>query len=383
MNKIGLLTYCKDNYGSVLQCYSTINYLSKNGYRCDYVVEKESKNLFLSIQRYFRLLIKSFRYPNFFKDKLENKKTTKISNSVLDPVSKRKIDYFIQSNISMREYTYKELKEIAKTEEYSYFITGSDQVWNPTLGLKKSYYLQFAPKNKRISLAPSFGVSNIPNYYKKELRNYIAEIPYLSVREEEGKEIIMGLTNRNAKRICDPVVLTSKSDWVKFASESQIKETKYIFVHFLNEINEKAIIDINEYASKYNLKIVTFAYHQPSFSKLVDLKFINGGPQDYVNLINRAAYVFTDSFHTTMFSIILNTNFYTYERAYTHSNSQQSRIVNLLKRYSLIDRFITNENTIREESIEYNSVNKIVINERNAAIDYLKTALHMSEEERL
>ena len=41
MNKIGLLTYCKDNYGSVLQCYSTINYLSKNGYRCDYVVEKE------------------------------------------------------------------------------------------------------------------------------------------------------------------------------------------------------------------------------------------------------------------------------------------------------------------------------------------------------
>lgn len=375
MTKIGLLTFGNGNYGSALQCYSTINFLKENGFSCDYIIEKKDKNLMANVQRYLKLLSKTIIYPNFFKDKIENRKTINLAKNILDPISESKIDHFMKEYITSSEYTYSQLKKIARTKEYAYFITGSDQVWNPTIGFKKSYYLQFAPKNKRISFSPSFGVSEIPSYYKKEIKKYLNEIPYLSVREEEGKRIIKELTNRDAARLCDPVVLSSRSDWIKFSNDSKFSETEFIFVHFLNDINELAITKINEFSEKSNLKIITFAYHQESFNRLNNPVFLNGDPQDYVYLINHAKYVFTDSFHTTMFSIILNKDFFTFERSYLSSKSQQSRVVNLLKRYSLLDRLITSSDAIKDEKIDFSYANRINVREREVAIEYLNRAL--------
>ena len=59
------------------------------------------------------------------------------------------------------------------TNDIQYYITGSDQVWNPVFAGKEYQFLCFAPKNKRFSFSASFGVDSIPDskieYYRKRL----------------------------------------------------------------------------------------------------------------------------------------------------------------------------------------------------------------------
>jgi len=80
---------------------------------------------------------------------------------------------------------------------YDYFVTGSDQVWNPDYIRNSSiYFLTFAPGKKRIAYSPSFGISHIPPEYLEDYKLWLSEMASLSVREEAGADIIRNLTGR-------------------------------------------------------------------------------------------------------------------------------------------------------------------------------------------
>ena len=92
--------------------------------------------------------------------------------------------------------------------------------------------------------------------------------------------------------------------------------------------------------------------------------------------IDRASYVMTDSFHTTLFSIYFNTSFFTFHRQYTHNAKQTSRISNLLTLYGCEERFVADMATFIEildsdlpDSFEIRD------KERQKLIGYLKKAL--------
>ena len=52
---------------------------------------------------------------------------------------------------------------------FTAFVCGSDQIWNPYFRTNSMIeFLQFAPEHKRIALAPSFGVSSLPERRKRE-----------------------------------------------------------------------------------------------------------------------------------------------------------------------------------------------------------------------
>ena len=81
---------------------------------------------------------------------------------------------------------------------------------------------------------------------------------------------------------------------------------------------------VKEIAEKENLKVVELRYNKRLFSK-GHIQILSAGIEDFLSLIYNARYVITNSFHGTLFSILLEKNFYTVK-----INGVNSRIENIL-----------------------------------------------------
>lgn len=340
MSKIGIITLYKDNFGSILQCFSIYSYLSSLGHDCSILQITYSKSIKRKIKKVSVLAYKSIRYKKYYTDKLQQKRIHKESLSLISKETKQKMDEFVQCEFKIEVCDEKELKKL--NHIFDFFITGSDQVWN---GYDNFRYLTFADKNKKISLAPSFGSSQIKKYDEEYIKKAIEDFNFLSVREESGARIIKELIGRDAIRLSDPTVLLTKKDWIAF-SEKGISEDNYIFVHFLNKPNNTAISLINEYIAQSECIAVCVCNNFVEYEQLSSRKFIDINPYDYVSLIADAKCVFTDSFHTTLFSLYLETQFYTFERQYLTDTPQNARIIDLLDRLDMRNRFVTEKTNI-------------------------------------
>lgn len=372
MNKVGLVTLYRNNFGSILQCYATKKYLENKGYTCDILSYKESK-VNQKVKNIFYNLYRSVRFKGYFNFKYKMKESFKVDLSILHNETIYKMNKFVDEVLKPCDYTWNELKKIGNDSEYKAFIVGSDQVWNISSGMTKGYYLEFCPKHKRVSLAPSFGISTIPSFYEAKVKKGLKGFNVLSVREETGCEIIKKIDGREAIRLPDPTILLTKNDWKFFSLNSSIKiKDKYILLHFLNKPNETALKIINEISEKNNLKVIILSYYYANFERLKNIELYEADPYDYVKLIDEAEYVFTDSFHTTLFSINLEKLFYTFHRQYSHNCVQSSRIVDLLQRYSLSNRLIESyDQFIAVNKLEMIIQSQKLIYERNKIENYL------------
>ena len=342
-NRIGLVTFFRNNYGSTLQCYATKMFLQKNGYECDVLYDysygyEKLKN---RIKYLSKIALYSFRYRGFSKNRIEIKRSE--SKPGLSKESKFQIDWFCETVLRPRGLEYGLLKDKRFANEYDYFIAGSDQIWGGGYLVQPFMFLEFAPDKKKIALCPSFGTDTIKKFNRKHFKKSISKFSRLSVREKSGQKIISELTGLEVPILSDPVMLLDADEWHDFAKNSSVKHQKYIFAHFLGIPNEHIIQFINQIALEFDLNIICFANNYSVYDTLKAYTFVDGTPYDYVSLIENASFVFTDSFHTSHFSIIFNRNFYTFERNYGHKNKQSTRIHNLLSTYECSERFFKDD----------------------------------------
>ena len=123
--------------------------------------------------------------------------------------------------------------------------------------------------------------------------------------------------------------------------------------------------------SLYSFFFVCFSYGYEEYSIFSKITHLDGGPQEYVSLIRDASYICTDSFHSSVFSIIMHKRFYTFPRQHLHKSPQSSRITDLLTRYDLEDRYVKSGIIPEEDSINWNAVDTTMENERIAFRKYL------------
>ena len=364
--KVGICTlYTGYNYGSALQAYSLKKYVESLGFNCDIIKLSGSlingrdfrmKKAFITL---FRMFLYSNNKKNAIKSFSQNNKNAINSNTI------KLFDRFYDEKIIPVFLSYRKLKKIAKSDLYSYFICGSDQIWNSTaFYVDPFYYLNFSPSNKKIAYAPSFGRDYVPNYNKKIISNFLNKIPNLSVREESGKKIIKDIIDKEAIVCLDPTFLTSKEEWI---SEFNIKEKKknYILVYFLNEPSKKASNFIKKLSSLSDLDIIYIG------SGIKNNTY--AGPIEFLEYICNATYIITDSFHGVAFSIIFKKDFWVFERKYKTEN-QSTRIINILQKLDLDNRFEPDD-TIINEKINYKNVNLLINREIECSKKYLRNAL--------
>jgi len=97
--------------------------------------------------------------------------------------------------------------------DFDYFCVGSDQIWNPGVVQNNDFFfLNFAPPEKTFSFAASMGTTYIPEQYKNTYMTGLSKIGFLSVRENDVKEFIQKLINRNSTVLLDPTLLIDKSE---------------------------------------------------------------------------------------------------------------------------------------------------------------------------
>ena len=340
MKKIALIVcYHIKNYGSVLQSYATQKLIEKENlvYECiNYHKKKNLKFLWKNFLRCFNivllktklLIIKKQIYIKFFNKKLGKQiiERDKIFNQ------------FIEQNFKLSpQYNgYEELKK--SSSNYDAFVLGSDQVWNP-MNLGNNYYtLNFVPDNiPKITYAPSFGVSKIPSYQIKKTQQYLNRIDFLSVREQSGKKIIKELIGKDVPVVLDPTLMLTIDEWRQLYPQERLIKEKYILCYFLGD-NLQHREWANQIKEKTGFKIVILP-HMDQIVKIDfhfgDIKYFMAGPKEFLNLIQNAEMICTDSFHGTVFSILNQKQFLVFHRYRTtkksSTNSRIASLLNLLK----------------------------------------------------
>ena len=146
--KIGVITINDfNNYGNRLQCYAVQNYLENLGYIVENIYNEYNPNSF--IVNSGKRLIRQLRDFN-------KRKTIAIRNQNFNEFNK-------YINFS-KEYIINGKFDKDLDKQYDFFVTGSDQVWNPCdSGRSEIDFLNFASSEKKISFSASMGVEELPN----------------------------------------------------------------------------------------------------------------------------------------------------------------------------------------------------------------------------
>lgn len=348
MKKVAIITLFGDNYGNKLQNLAVQKALEKYGFEAETIRIKVNEGIIKP--RNTKNEIKKLNPAYIFKvinSRFKNKYLYKNSRDGIIASIKfiRNTDYkklIFLRNISFDDFT-KEHLNISddflsfdnENQELNYdlYIAGSDQVWNPTYPhVSRLNFLTFAPKHKRIALAPSFGLSALPEHVKPLYTEWLNGIDALSVREEQGAKIIKELTGRDVPVLADPTLCVSKEEWLKIEEKPDYYCSEpYVFTYFLGNETNKYRKYIDTYAKRNKYKVINiFDLREPEH-------YVTN-PAHFVYLIHNAKMVFTDSFHGSVFSLIMHTPFVVFDRIETGGKGMSSRIETLLKTFSMQNR---------------------------------------------
>lgn len=257
-------------------------------------------------------------------------------------------------------------------DEFDYFVTGSDQVWNPYFShFSEIDFLTFADKGKRIAFSPSIAIDEIPGEIKKDYQKWVNGMDYLSVREESGADIIQELTGRNAELLVDPTMALSKQDWLEISKESKNKPNKkYMCTYFLGETYIENKDEIEEIAKSNGLELV-------NLGNLYDFQRYTADPSEFIDFIYSSEMFLTDSFHGVIFSILFNKPFIVFNRK-GRLPSMGSRIDTILSKFNLEDRKWENITSSSDSfNIDFSSVDEILVEEREKVYKYLEKGLDL------
>ena len=351
MKKIGILTINDDtNFGNRLQNYAVQEVIKKLDFDVETIENK-------SVKRFY---------------KIKN-----ITGNILKKFSKelkyKRYNKFIDFNKNIKKTSKRiDVNNIPKglSAEYSYFITGSDQVWNPNFGrLSNIDLLEFANNNQKISFSASFGINELEEQYKQKTKEALSTFKLISVREDAGKKIVEDLTGRtDVEVLVDPTMLLSAEDWDKVSKKpDQLKFDKYILNYFLGELPEEWRNEINRIAKENNCEIINILDKNSPFYQT--------GPSEFLYLEKNAFMVCTDSFHSSVFSIIYDTPFVVFDRKQNGIVSMNSRIDTLLSKFSLQNRRFNGSITEDLLKCDYSETKKVLEKEKEKAFDFLKRAL--------
>lgn len=246
-----------------------------------------------------------------------------------------------------------------ETAGYSLFVIGSDQVWNPTFDITgEAEYLPQVCKEKKVSYAASFGVDDVPAEDERT-RNLLNDISRISVREETGQHIVRKLTGREASLVLDPVLLLTADDWLSVAQKPSlpVREGQYQLRYALGHGVAQPHAE--------DLQVVNLGDHTLPF-----------GPAEFVWLVKNAACVCTDSYHATLFSLLMHTPFTTFRRE-SHNEDMSSR-------FETIERLAggplshggSDVVTGVEDAQDWAQIESNIQHERRRSLTFLEEALH-------
>lgn len=309
------------NYGGVLQAYALQRVLQDMGYDAIlfewHTCHTRRKNVIFCKAYVIR----------FIQKYLLNKDIVVFSELVYNIVYD-KINIFVKKNINLLS-----LNDLIE-KSVDILIVGSDQIWRAAFlsnNIEDSY-LQFAKDwdVRRIAYAASFGVDDWSEYTEEQTnicRELAQKFDAVSVREDSGVDLCRNYLGVDAQHVLDPTMLVDVKHYICHINNCKKRYPKRMcLAYILDEVDDKLSVlnSIIKYC-KYNICVW----------KSVDIK--NPTVEEWLKGFYEAEFVFTDSFHGCVFSIIFNKPFI----AFGNAGRGMARFYSLLRMFGLEELLIT------------------------------------------
>ncbi|KAB8288018.1 Polysaccharide pyruvyl transferase [Bifidobacterium ramosum] len=250
------------------------------------------------------------------------------------------------------------------SDSFDYFVVGSDQIWNPDSPfVGDNFFLTFARRDQRLTYAPSFSVDVLPAAKVEQYRRYLDGFPTITVREDKGVEIVRTQLGLKADVVLDPTLLLSREIYDKIKSPcSRRPRTRYILSMFLGDYPKNKIDGIARETGMSILRLDSDAVI---------------GPDEFLDLVDHASLVLTDSYHITIFSILYQKAFVNFPRS-GNGKSMNSRFETLYRLLHIQGRTWTemNDSLSGLLSMDYTEINKSLQIERNRCRSILQRELN-------
>lgn len=340
--KVSIVTpHAVYNYGAVLQAHALYNYLNQQP-DCEALMQDFPPHLGAAPSG---LREKVYSIANKIGRKLHSKEIL---------LGEKRFDSFID------EFNLTSKKNLPL------YITGSDQVWNPS-NLDEHFSLDFVDDNsKKVSYAASMGISVLPESVEKRYAEMVKGFSALSAREQQTADEITRVSGLPCSVEIDPTFLLSKEYWRSKQKPMDIKKP-YVLLYLLH-IPENIKDVIKEAKKKYkcDVRIIDrsgfLRYGFPGVIGMGDV-----GPAEFLWLFDNAEYVITTSFHGTAFSLIFEKQFKS-----LINPASPSRISNILS--------MAGVDPLSNEEINYEKVNRNLAPYIEGSKEYLKNILATTED---
>lgn len=355
--KIGILTQpLTTNYGGILQNYALQTVLKRMGHEV-WTLDYYSYNWFDWVILNSKIIVK--------------KLLGRPVKWAITPTDKNKLETplrkFVEENVSLTTPRTKWFeRKIVQDYHLDGLVVGSDQVWRPIYNTRiADLFLDFVKDLdiKRVAYAASFGTDNweFTDIETNQCKNLAKKFNAISVREITGVTLCEKYLGVKAKHVLDPTLLLTANDYLDLCKDVPVK-APFVFAYVLDQ-NPQKISEIKRSAKEKGL----------------DSFIMSAGPnvsdedsvEKWLSYFRDAAYVITDSFHGTVFSIIFQKDFYVFGNK-KRGNSRFNSLLNIL---GLSNRIIDVE--ISElPKVDWKLIHGLLNDERIKSTQWLEYSLN-------
>lgn len=352
--RVGILSMQEvKNYGSFLQAFSLKRKIEDLGHQCEFI------NIVPGRQ------IGNYKQDRFHKIKLLIERAWG-----WDFHKRLSTIYKFQTRFSKEFLPALGVSKDAGKGHFDIVVIGSDEVFNCSqmtwFGFSPQLYGDGLDADKVISYAASFGATTLNSLQemgvKEEVARMLGNFTQISVRDENSMEVVQQLTGTRPLLHVDPTFLL---DFSQFVPQTQ-HEGNYIIVYsYPGRISDPDEIDsIKNFAKRKGLRLLSIGHYFPWCDDVVVPT-----PFEVLSWFRDAAYVVTDTFHGSVFSIKFNKKFCTIVR-----QMNTNKLSYLLQQFGLENRIVSDMNKladILDAEIDYNPINDIITQEMKRSMDYL------------
>ena len=253
-------------------------------------------------------------------------------------------------------------------ENRDVMILGSDEIWN--LSRKRCrhpIYWGDGFDGYKIAYAPSANQATEEEFRRyPEYLTYLNRIDTVSVRDSSTAELIAAITDQQPPVVLDPTLLCDPQPL------RPKKLRPYIAVYFFYErLKKEEVAAIREFADRNGYLLVSAGQYISWCDR--SIHSIKGNP---FYIFENAAFVITNTFHGTAYSINYRKQF----ASFANSN----KVLSLLEEFGLQNRAVTEDRSLESilrQRIDLSDLEEKLSEKREFSREYLNRSLMSAAQE--
>lgn len=263
-------------------------------------------------------------------------------------------------------------------DDYDTVVVGSDQIWGLGQRSKPEYFLGFDEfKGNRVSYAADSTIAEVSEGHLDKLRRELRDFYRISVRNEHSQKFVETVIGEKPPIVADPTLLWDFDELGRgFMSDSDPYILVYVLGKDINGSNRKAIEEIKRVYGDLKVYAIVIPTMKFNICDYADKVFYDLGPEEWLDMIRYATFVYTDSFHGTLFSLKFHKPFL----AYYAEEMRATRFIDLAERYQIGRYIVSSVDEIEAkgsllETPDFATIDQLIEEHRSFSIRFLEEAL--------